>query len=42
MYTAWPTATTGRFATKAQYMAGVGKKPVAIKPTDGDIVWRST
>jgi outer membrane protein assembly factor BamB len=30
----------GPFRDEAQYTAGVGKKPVAIKPTDGDIVWR--
>ena len=30
----------GPFLDEGQYTAGVGKKPVAVKPTDGDIIWR--
>jgi len=30
----------GPFRDEAQYMAGVGKKPVTPEPTDGDILWR--
>ncbi len=30
----------GPFTDEGQYMVGPGKKPVALTPADGDIVWR--
>lgn len=30
----------GPFRAEGQYMVGPGKKPVELKPTDADIVWR--
>ena len=35
---AWPNGNQG-YADEAQYLAGPGKPPMEVKPTDGDILW---